>query len=72
MKPSRVDVRLARWTRARLILRDPATHATESGALIRAWRDLPGLRDPGSVRRLAPSPDRQTPVSTSFGVGSGG
>ena len=45
---------------ARLILRDPelARDAVQE-ALIRAWHDLPGLRDPDAVRRLAPSPDRQ-------------
>jgi RNA polymerase sigma-70 factor (ECF subfamily) len=43
-----VDVRLARLdAAARLILRDPelARDAVQEG-LIRAWRDLPGLRDP--------------------------
>ena len=43
-----VDVRLARLdAAARLIVRDPelARDAVQD-ALIRAWRDLPGLRDP--------------------------
>jgi RNA polymerase sigma-70 factor, ECF subfamily len=43
-----LDVRLARLDgAARLILRDPelASDAVQEG-LIRAWRDLPGLRDP--------------------------
>ena len=43
-----LDVRLARLdAAARLILRDPelARDAVQEG-LIRAWRDLPGLRDP--------------------------
>jgi RNA polymerase sigma-70 factor (ECF subfamily) len=43
-----VDVRLARLdAAARLIVRDPelARDAVQDG-LIRAWRDLPGLRDP--------------------------
>ncbi len=43
-----VDARLARLdAAARLILRDPelARDAVQEG-LIRAWRDLPGLRDP--------------------------
>jgi len=43
-----LDVRLARLdAAARLILRDP-DHARDAvqEALIRAWRDLPGLRDP--------------------------
>jgi RNA polymerase sigma-70 factor (ECF subfamily) len=43
-----LDVRLARLdAAARLILRDPehARDAVQDG-LIRAWRDLPGLRDP--------------------------
>src|SRR5690349_19669666 len=43
-----VDVRLARLdATARLIVRDPelARDAVQD-ALIRAWRDLPGLRDP--------------------------
>jgi RNA polymerase sigma-70 factor (ECF subfamily) len=45
---SLVDARLARLdAAARLILRDPE-HARDAvqEALIRAWRDLPGLRDP--------------------------
>jgi RNA polymerase sigma-70 factor, ECF subfamily len=44
-----LDVRLARLDgAARLILRDPelARDAVQEG-MIRAWRDLPGLRDPG-------------------------
>jgi RNA polymerase sigma-70 factor (ECF subfamily) len=44
-----LDARLARLdAAARLILRDPelARDAVQEG-LIRAWRDLPGLRDPG-------------------------
>jgi RNA polymerase sigma-70 factor (ECF subfamily) len=44
-----LDVRLARLdAAARLILRDPelARDAVQEGC-IRAWRDLPGLRDPG-------------------------
>jgi RNA polymerase sigma-70 factor, ECF subfamily len=43
-----LDVRLARLdAAARLILRDPelARDAVQEG-MIRAWRDLPGLRDP--------------------------
>ena len=43
-----IDVRLARLdAAARLIVRDPelARDAVQDG-LIRAWRDLPGLRDP--------------------------
>ena len=40
---------------ARLILRDPdqAKDAVQE-TLVRAWRDLPTLRRPGSLRRLAP------------------
>ncbi len=43
-----VDARLARLdAAARLILRDPElAHDAVQEALIRAWRDLPGLRDP--------------------------
>jgi RNA polymerase sigma-70 factor (ECF subfamily) len=43
-----VDLRLARLdAAARLILRDPElAHDAVQEALIRAWRDLPGLRDP--------------------------
>jgi RNA polymerase sigma-70 factor (ECF subfamily) len=43
-----VDGRLARLdAAARLILRDPElAHDAVQEALIRAWRDLPGLRDP--------------------------
>ncbi|HEU4571897.1 MAG TPA: RNA polymerase sigma factor [Candidatus Limnocylindrales bacterium] len=46
-----VDVRLARLdAAARLIVRDPelARDAVQDG-LIRAWRDLPGLRDPDRI-----------------------
>ena len=50
---SRLDA--AAW----LILRDveQAKDAVQN-ALVRAWRDLPTLRDPDSLRRLAPPPGR--------------
>ena len=50
---SRLDA--AAW----LILRDveQAKDAVQN-ALVRAWRDLPTLRDPESLRRLAPPPAR--------------
>src|SRR6188472_247311 len=43
-----VDLTVARlYSAARLILRDPElAHDAVQESLIRAWRDLPGLRDP--------------------------
>ena len=63
--PSWQAPRSPAWTpTAWLILRDPdqATDAVQN-TLVRAWRDLPTLRDPGSVRRLAPPAAGATPAS---------
>ena len=59
--PRSLDVHLARLdAAARLILRDPelARDAVQE-ALIRAWRDLPGLRDPDRFDAWLHRLDRQ-------------